>query len=207
MCHGIRTAEAGACGGRGGGAVLIVNRSAVQETGREARGEPGGVMSHAPSRGRRVWIDLDNTPHIPFFAPIIAELERRGYSVSLTARDCFQVCALADLFRFRYRRIGRHYGKHFIMKAFGTCRRALQLLPGAWKQRPDLAVSHGSRSQLIASKLAGIPTVVICDYEFAGAVPGAAPTWVMVPEVIPAEVSGRTPEFWRNWDWPIKTSL
>ncbi len=144
-------------------------------------------MSHAPSRGRRVWIDLDNTPHIPFFAPIIAELERRGYSVSLTARDCFQVCALADLFRFRYRRIGRHYGKHFIMKAFGTCRRALQLLPGAWKQRPDLAVSHGSRSQLIASKLAGIPTVVICDYEFAGAVPGAAPTWVMVPEVIPAE--------------------
>lgn len=164
-----------------------MNRSAVQETGREARGEPGGVMSHAPSRGRRVWIDLDNTPHIPFFAPIIAELERRGYSVSLTARDCFQVCALADLFRFRYRRIGRHYGKHFIMKAFGTCRRALQLLPGAWKQRPDLAVSHGSRSQLIASKLAGIPTVVICDYEFAGAVPGAAPTWVMVPEVIPAE--------------------
>jgi predicted glycosyltransferase len=40
---------------------------------------------------------------------------------------------------------------------------------------------------LIAAKLAGIPSVVICDYEFAEPVPGAAPTWVMVPEVIPDE--------------------
>jgi uncharacterized protein len=136
---------------------------------------------------KTVWVDLDNSPHVPFFAPIIGELERQGYSVFLTARHCFQVCALADLFQLHYRRIGRHYGKSFVMKASGTCLRAFQLLPGAWRHRPDLAVSHGSRSQLISAKLAGIPTVVICDYEFAKPVPGAAPTWVMVPEVIPAE--------------------
>jgi predicted glycosyltransferase len=59
------------------------------------------------------------------------------------------------------------------------------LLPHVWKDRPDLAVSHGSRSQLISAKMAGIPTVLICDYEFAEPVPGVAPTWVMVPEVIP----------------------
>jgi len=140
-----------------------------------------------PARRRRVWIDLDNSPHVPFFAPIIAELDRQGYAVTLTARDCFQVCALADLAQLPYRRIGRHYGKHIIMKAFGTCMRAIQLLPGALRQRPALSVSHGSRSQVIASKLMGIPSVVICDYEFAEAVPGAAPTWVMVPEVISSE--------------------
>jgi predicted glycosyltransferase len=137
------------------------------------------------STEKRVWIDLDNSPHIPFFAPIIAELERHGYSVALTARDCFQVCALADLHHFPYQRVGRHYGKHKAMKAFGTCLRAVQLLPCAWRKRPDLALSHGSRSQLISAKLARIPTVVICDYEFAEPVPGVAPTWVIVPEVIP----------------------
>jgi predicted glycosyltransferase len=137
------------------------------------------------SRPNRVWIDLDNSPHVPFFIPIIEELDRRGCSVSLTARNCFQVCALADMFGLSYRLVGRHYGKHKAMKAFGTCLRALQLLPHVRKERPDLAVSHGSRSQMISAKLARIPTVVICDYEFAEPVPGVAPTWVMVPEVIP----------------------
>jgi predicted glycosyltransferase len=146
---------------------------------------PANAVSTHPSQGKRIWIDLDNSPHVPFFAPIISELERRGYSVVLTARDCFQVCALADLHNFRYQRVGRHYGKHKALKAFGTCLRAVQLAPYAWRERPDLAVSHGSRSQLICGKLARIPTVVICDYEFAEPVPGVAPTWVIVPEVIP----------------------
>ena len=149
---------------------------------RDAKGRPGDAC-RGPQK--RVWIDLDNSPHIPFFAPIIAELETRGYSVVLTARDCFQVCALADLFHFNYRRVGRHYGKHKLMKVFGTCLRAVQLLPCTRGNRPDLAVSHGSRSQLISAMLSGIPAVVICDYEFAEPVPGAGPTWVIVPEVIP----------------------
>lgn len=148
----------------------------------DAKDRAGGAR---PVPQKRVWIDLDNSPHVPFFAPIMAELESRGYSVVLTARDCFQVCALADLFHFNYRRVGRHYGKHKLMKVFGTCLRAVQLLPCTRGNRPDLAVSHGSRSQLISAKLSGIPTVVICDYEFAEPVPGAAPTWVIVPEVIP----------------------
>jgi predicted glycosyltransferase len=52
---------------------------------------------------KKVWIDLENSPHVPFFKPIIEELERRGYSVLVTARDCFQVCELADLLCAPYR--------------------------------------------------------------------------------------------------------
>ena len=63
---------------------------------------------------KKVWIDLDNSPHIPFFKPIIAQLEQRGYKVVLTARDCFQTCELADLAGFRYQRIGTHYGKNMV---------------------------------------------------------------------------------------------
>src|SRR2546425_1315931 len=61
---------------------------------------------------KRVWIDLDNSPHVPFFAPIIKELENRGHTVFVTARDFAQVTELAELMHLRYKTIGRHYGKH-----------------------------------------------------------------------------------------------
>jgi uncharacterized protein len=134
---------------------------------------------------KKIWIDLDNSPHVPFFAPIIEELERRGYSFVLTARDCFQVCALADLFHLKYRRIGRHYGKNKAMKILGTMYRALQLLPIAWQEKPDLVMSHGSRSQLLAATMAKVRSLLILDYEFARPLPGLTPTWVMFPEMIP----------------------
>ena len=36
---------------------------------------------------KKVWIDLDNSPHVPFFRPIIEELNKRGYETLLTARN------------------------------------------------------------------------------------------------------------------------
>lgn len=150
---------------------------------------PSAMRQHtglgAAEQAKKIWIDLDNTPHVPFFAPIMEELQSHGYSMVVTARDCFQVCELADLLRLPYCRVGRHYGKHAVMKVLGTAYRGLQLLPIALRSKPDLAVSHGSRSQLAAAKAARIPSVVILDYEFARPVPGLTPTWVMAPELIP----------------------
>ena len=137
-----------------------------------------------PTRKRKIWIDLDNSPHVPFFVPIMRELGRRGYSLFLTARDCFQVCGLADLFHLSYRRVGRHYGKNKVMKALGTSYRSLQLLPTALQVRPDLTISHGSRSQLLAAKIARLRSLIIDDYEFCKPMPGLAPTWMLVPELI-----------------------
>lgn len=142
------------------------------------------TMPSASRRVRRIWIDLDNSPHVPFFAPIVEELKKRGHSVTLTARDAYQVCELADLFRFNYRCIGRHWGKHRILKVFGTCLRALQLISIIRRERPDLAVAHGSRSQTIASVLLRIPSLCIFDYEFANALVLIKPTWLMTPEII-----------------------
>ena len=34
----------------------------------------------------KIWLDCDNTPHVPFFKPVIRELEKKGYTVVLTAR-------------------------------------------------------------------------------------------------------------------------
>lgn len=133
----------------------------------------------------KIWIDLDNSPHVPFFAPIVEELGKHGYPVVLTARDCFQVRELADLFHLNYRLVGHHSGKGKIRKMAGLCFRALQLIPTILKEKPSLAVSHCSRSQLIVSTLCGIPSLVLGDYEFATGWAFIRPTWHMCPEVIP----------------------
>lgn len=136
------------------------------------------------TRPKRIWIDLENSPHVPFFKPIIEELERRGHHVLVTARDCFQVCDLADLFQMKYRRIGRHYGKNPVAKIAGLGIRILQMTPSAVWKRPDLSLSHGSRSQFLLSAALGIPTLTIFDYEHSRWI-GVKPTWVMMPEVMP----------------------
>ena len=132
----------------------------------------------------RIWIDLDNTPHIPFFRPIIRELEKRGHRVALTARDAFQVCELADKFGMRYTKVGRHYGKNRFLKVWGLVWRSLQLLPFVWKQKPDLALSHGSRAQILLCNLLRIPTVMVMDYEHAETPLLLRPRWEIVPEVL-----------------------
>ena len=136
----------------------------------------------------KIWIDLDNSPHVPFFAPIIDELKSRGCSIAVTARDAFQVRELADLFHLDYTLVGRHQGKSTVRKVFGLGVRALQLLPTAIREKPHLALSHGSRSQLIVCAAWKIPCIVLIDYEGARRLGVITPTWFMVPEVIPSTV-------------------
>lgn len=141
-----------------------------------------------PKERRKIWIDLDNTPHIPFFSPIIRELEASGCPIVLTARRAFQVCDLADKFGLAYRKIGRHHGKHKLAKGAGLVLRALEFVPLLLQEKPALAVSHGSRAQGIACSLLNIPFIVITDYEYAQSIPGVHPTWVFTPEVISPEM-------------------
>ena len=132
----------------------------------------------------KIWIDLDNTPHVPFFAPVIQELERRGHEVVLTARDAFQVCELADRMGLSYRKIGRHYGGNPIMKVAGLFWRSGQLLPFYLREKPDVALSHGSRAQTLLLNLLRVPTVLITDYEHSRTIPLASPKWVILPEAL-----------------------
>jgi predicted glycosyltransferase len=132
----------------------------------------------------KIWIDLDNTPHVPFFIPIIRELIIRGHDVVLTARDAFQVCELADERGLHYVKVGRHYGRNPVMKIIGLLLRAAQLLPFGLQKRPDLALSHGARSQILACNMLRIPTILIADYEHAKSAPLAHPRWTIVPDTI-----------------------
>jgi uncharacterized protein len=133
---------------------------------------------------KRIWIDLDNTPHVPFFLPIIEELQKRDYQIVLTGRDCFQVNELVELFHMQCKMVGHHSGKLRIRKLIGLCMRAIHMAPFVLSERPALALSHGSRSQLMLAAMLRIPTLLITDYEHAKGWAFVRPTWFMHPDVI-----------------------
>jgi uncharacterized protein len=150
------------------------------------------MRTDAAATKGKVWIDLDNSPHVPFFVPIIAELERRGYQTFVTARDCFSVCDLADLHKIAYKAVGTHHGKNSFLKLAGTGLRTLQLLPSVLKEKPRVAVSHGSRAQLLCAAMTGVPCITIFDYEFARSLEFLHPnSWSMAPEVISGTENGQ----------------
>lgn len=135
----------------------------------------------------KIWIDLDNSPHVLFFNPIIKELRKIGLVVVVTARDYAQVLELTELFNIDCKKVGRHYGKNKIFKVLGLVIRSLQLLPFLLKERPSLALSHGSRTQLFIAKLTGLPTVLATDYEHTQSMPFFVPDLTLVPEMISIE--------------------
>ncbi len=136
-----------------------------------------------------IWIDLDNSPHVLFFNPIIEQLRKRDVNVFVTARDYAQVFDLLNLFGIEYIKVGRHYGKNILLKSFGTLLRVLQLIVVVFRKKPRLTISHGSRSQIIAGKILGIKVAAAFDYEYANAPPLFRPDIVLVPEMIPEEMT------------------
>ncbi len=115
----------------------------------------------------RVWVDLENTPHVLILKPIIEELQRRNHEVLITARDCSQTIELANYFKLNAKRISHHHGKKTIYKVLGHCSRIVRLMWFCRNKEISVALSHGSRSQIIAAGLLHIPTFVMWDYEYA----------------------------------------
>jgi predicted glycosyltransferase len=143
------------------------------------------VLSPRMPIRHKIWIDLDNSPHVPFFRPIMEALEKRGCEVFVTARDAYQVRELLAYYGVRAKMVGKHHGSFKLSKILGTFSRSLALAAAVRQEKPELAISHGSRGCLLTSRLLGIANVTLTDYEFVAKVPFAKPTWLMVPSVIP----------------------
>jgi predicted glycosyltransferase len=179
--------------------VLLRATSAEAElSGLQTTSLPSPVGSPRARETRKnkkiVWIDIDNSPHVPFFLPIVEELQNRGVEIVLTARAAYQVCDLIKLFSMPCKVIGRHYGKNKLLKVVGNCLRAAELVPMTIARRPDLAISHGSRAQVLVCKSLGIPTLVMHDYEHSTKTGFIEPTWILMPDVIPNGVMSKKTE-------------
>jgi predicted glycosyltransferase len=142
---------------------------------------------------KSIWIDFDNSPHVPLFAPIIRHYQNRGLDVVVTARDHSQTIELIDLHGFagRFKVIGRHYGGNKLAKSWGLIVRASKLVSyiAGLRSRPAVAVSHGSRSMVIAAKWLRLPVITMYDYEFTETgIFNRFSNKVLVPDRIPENV-------------------
>ena len=103
----------------------------------------------------RIWIDLANSPHVPFFRPLANEFMRRGHEVVVTARQFAETVPLAEAAGFAPEVIGGHGGAKLAGKAGNLVGRGLELARWARGKKMDLAVSHNSYSQILAARARG----------------------------------------------------
>jgi predicted glycosyltransferase len=149
-------------------------------------------MTRPEHRAASVWLDLGNSPHIPFFRPVVAALEDRGIGVFLTARDFAQTVELARQAFGDIDIIGG-WGRGAVAKSTATLTRAVALAGHVRGRGLRLAVSHNSYAQLLAARALGMPAVTMMDYEHqpANHLAFRLASLVMVPEVFPAEALRR----------------
>lgn len=113
----------------------------------------------------RIWIDLANSPHVPFFRPLIADFRADGHEVLETARSFAQTVELAEQAGLSPVVIGAHGGARLGGKAREIFGRAFALAIWACGKGFDLAVSHNSYAQIVAARVLRIPSATLMDYE------------------------------------------
>jgi predicted glycosyltransferase len=139
----------------------------------------------------RVWIDISNSPQVPFFRPLVALLRERGHDVSVTTREYAQTVELLSLHGIPHEVVGPgHGGAGAIGKAGAMAGRLRALRRYARGRTFDVALSHASHELPLVARSLGIPSAYAFDYEFARAQHGLgcrAARRVVVPEAIPQD--------------------
>jgi uncharacterized protein len=137
----------------------------------------------------RVWIDVTNSPHVPFFRPLVALLEERGHDVAVTARAFAQTLELLESAGIAHEVVGPPHGGATRAGKVRAMTARLRALRRWARGRPlDLALSHASHELALTARSLRIPSAYAFDYEFARAQHGLgcrAATCVLVPEAIP----------------------
>jgi predicted glycosyltransferase len=141
----------------------------------------------------RIWIDLANSPHVPFFAALSREFVRRGHEVEFTAREYAQTVEMAGAVGLDASVVGGHGGGRLSGKGLNILGRAWSLARWARGRGFGLAVSHNSYSQVSAARALGIRTVTLMDYEHqpANHLAFRLASRVVVPSAFPEEALRR----------------
>jgi hypothetical protein len=107
----------------------------------------------------------------------------------VTARKFAQTTELLDLWKIPHRVVGIHGGKSKIHKVINLLQRSSQLDRAIRGHAIGLAVSHGSRTQLLVSKRRGIDSVLMLDYEHTEArIFNALATHLLMPRHLPEHI-------------------
>ena len=137
----------------------------------------------------RVWVDVSNSPQVPFFRPLLALLRERGHDVDVTTREFAQTVELLDLHGIPHEVVGPpHGGAGAAGKARALAGRLRALRRFAKGRGYDVAMSHASHELPMVARSLGIPSAYAFDYELARVQHGLgcrAARRVVVPEAIP----------------------
>jgi predicted glycosyltransferase len=114
----------------------------------------------------RLWIDLANSPHVPFFRALINRFEAAGHEVEVTAREFAETVPLAKAAGLAPQVVGEHGGREVSAKATNLMSRAWALAGWARLRKFDLAISHNSYSQILAARALRVKSVTLMDYEY-----------------------------------------
>ncbi len=137
----------------------------------------------------RLWIDLANSPHVPFFKALTKRFVSQGHEIEITAREFAETVPLARAAGFAPEVVGVHGGRAVSKKAGSLGSRAWALAAWARKRKFDLAVSHNSYSQILAARVLGLKTITMMDYEHqpANHLAFRFASRIIVPASFPAE--------------------
>ena len=133
------------------------------------------------------WIDLENTPNVLFFEPIVKRLRSMNHTVYITCRDYSDIPMLSKLYGIQGSTVGWHGGRNKIQKICVGLVRSMLLAKWARKKQIDLAVGFGSRTLALASGLLRIPNITIFDYEHISTAAYKFCDWVFVPEEVSSQ--------------------
>jgi predicted glycosyltransferase len=116
----------------------------------------------------RVWIDISNSPQVPFFRPLIGLLRGRGHDVDVTTREYAQTIELLELHGIAHDVVGpAHGGAGAVGKARAMTGRLRALRRYARGRDFDVALSHASHELPMVARPLGVPASYAFDYEFA----------------------------------------
>ncbi|HEU4930879.1 MAG TPA: DUF354 domain-containing protein, partial [Pyrinomonadaceae bacterium] len=137
----------------------------------------------------RLWIDLANSPHVPFFKALAKRFVAQGHEIETTARELAETIPLAREAGFTPEIVGAHAGRDVSKKAGSLMSRAWALASWARKRKFDLAISHNSYSQILAARGLRIKTITLMDYEHqpANHLAFRLASRIIVPVSFPAE--------------------
>src|ERR1043165_7939553 len=113
----------------------------------------------------RLWIDLANSPHVPFFKALAERFKAQGHEIETTAREFAETIPLAQAAGFAPHVVGVHGGGGGSWQGGWPVSRAWGLAQGARGRPFDLAISHNSYSQILAARGLRVKTVTLMDYE------------------------------------------
>jgi len=136
---------------------------------------------------KTIWFDIDNTPHVNFFKPLITYL-KDDHQLIFTLKEFAEVRKLFEKeIALDYKMIGKHKGGLKIMKIYGVLERTIQLL--SKMEKFDVKISIGGDSSNLCAKIRGKKSITFDDNE-------TAPNWryskftdfAFWPSAIPLEI-------------------